>query len=1251
MKTFQGKFENKTKTQINISNDSKLKKIDLQKKVQNNKINNLNTKNINNKNSNEEKNNQKLSQEIINSSLALIGQHPKIQDLTEENKINKKEENKKNNNINFNSKKNQSLNNNINANNSSNNNKKYKEPFKPIGQYIIDKTLRFEENKSKKNEKNKDKDNNNESNNNEIINNNNEFNSDEEDELIKSKRKKITNALNQSKKKKSSINKIRPGKSVVKEVINSLIKDQEKEEKVDKEKNIKLKEKKTNSEKKPKVQSGNFVRLNLKKKYQEKKRVRPVNIRKINLNHSKQLYKYQKQAIKNSSVNDPYMGQGHTGLEDIDTLMKEQNDVDKDDKTNLINTLVEKLPVFSQSFIEETQKTPLKEGNNTKNNNEKNNLLEKIHKTPMTNRLTTILKNSLQKKVSLDTELKFLSQEFKYLLSGQKEKIVKLNQIKKETLLSKKSLDTINEKINKGNNESRIEEENILNNDNENIEIEKEISKEEVEKIENEILLTVLRENFNYENFNSEMQLKAIKDILNNKNVFYISSPGIHQNLCYEFPSLLFDGITVVISPLLPNITLNLTSLPNCLKAAAITSFTTGAQKKEIYEAIKSKILNILYITPERFVLEKLDVLKSINISLICIEDAIYGLPNSSNFRPFYINLISKIKALLNVVDINENEKHISLLLLSNFIIQNDKMNICQIFDTQNIIEEPLIIDPSINICISKENNIKLSSLLKLVRTIPTNKNIFSVIFCNYKKSINEVTTFLNQNGISATSYHGGKDEIERQIIQSNFIKNKIKILVCTSNYSLCFIQNFIKYIIIYEIPFSIEQLLNEVNKNEGSKNQKYVHIFLDDNNYLNQRKLIFADILERKKILSFIDYVVNDKSEIDFKNNKNKKKRNYLESIGEEPLNNINLDKTNNNTNNSNFVNKIKCLNLSNIEEIYNIKRNTALYFLISLSKFQTKNNEDEKNNVLDVLGIGPSEITIRFFKTSPEILKEKEPLLKVILSNCKERLGGYTFNVSKICNICSINYNEILLNLFKLQEQKEISYETKEDGVFIKIKKNIEKNINTILLTYFYDMNNNLIHEKIQKLNCVYILLRKFSVNNSSIFHNMENTNLTQIKCLEFCGNYDSYKEVLNKKIYSYFDLYNNNNNINGEKNIDDLYAGNTAEKDILLPVVKLENQRDKINFINNLKELIKRFLQYEMNISVIDVLYVIFGYIQKGKGLKNYMSHPMWNKYSNYDFEQLFEIVDAELKNIKIELINEDNKKIGSKKLKEK
>ena len=78
----------------------------------------------------------------------------------------------------------------------------------------------------------------------------------------------------------------------------------------------------------------------------------------------------------------------------------------------------------------------------------------------------------------------------------------------------------------------------------------------------------------------------------------------------------------------------------------------------------------------------------------------------------------------------------------------------------------------------------------------------------------------------------------------------------------------------------------------------------------------------------------------------------------------------------------------------------------------------------------------------------------------------------------------------------------------------------------------------------------------------------------------------------------------------------------------------------------------MQYDLSINTIDILFVLIGFFQKGKGMKNYMSHSMWNKYSNYDFEQLFDIVDTELKNTKIEFINENNpssKLIGNKTLK--
>ena len=1231
--TFQPKVDkNQIKTSQNISKEKNISKLSIPKKQElQNKPKEIKLK-------------PKISQEIMNANLSLLGFHPSTQNLKKDDINNKSKENKEKEKLNLKNiketitkKNNDKDDKNIKTNN---NNKEYKQPYKPLAHYIIDKNLRFDENKSK----NKNKNNINLSKN--KTEDNTEFNSDEEDELIKSKRRKINLALNESKKR----DKMFQEKMAFKKSLNALINDEQppKEEKSD----IKLDN--PNKKKIKKSVSGNFVRLNLKKKYQEKKRFRPVKLRKIALNHSKELYKYQKKTIKNSTSN--YMGKGNQGLEDMDTLKQEQNDAEKNDNSNLLNTLSDKLPVFSQSFIEETQKTPMKLDENN-NNNDNNIKVEKNiikDKSPITNRLTTILKNSLKKKVSLDTELKFLSQEFKYLLSGQKEKINKLNEIKHQTLLSKNSiLETINEE----NSSKQAKEENISP--------EKPIhdelpNKEEIEKMESEILITVLKENFNLNNFYSEHQIRCIKSILNKQDIFYISSPGSNQNLVYEYCSLLFDGLTIVISPVLPNITQNITSLSPCLKAAAITSFTTPSQKKEIYSAIKSRILNILYINPERFVLEKIDDLRNFNISLICLEEILYSLPSSNHFRPLYINIINKIKMLRednNELNSGNNNNKISILLLSNYLTQIDKEKIGEIYGikNENIIEEQMSIENNINICISKENNLKLNSLLKLLRTFPkNNKNIFSVIFCNYKKTINEVTTFLNQNGISATSYHGGKDEIERQIIQSNFIKNKIKILVCTSNYSLCFIQNFIKYIIIYEIPFSIEQLLNEFNKKENAdniSNNKYVHIFLDDTNFLNQRRLIFSDILERKTILNFIGCIYNNENN---KHNNNKKKRNYLTSIGDPGAINLNLNSSKEYNNNSiNLVNKIKCLNFNTIEEVYNIKKNYALYFLLSLTYIKDK--ENILYNLIDVLGIGPSEITLRFFKTEPKVLSNDYPLLKTILSNCKERMGAYTFNVSNICNIANVtNYNEIILFLYKLQELKEISYETKEDGIFIRYLKDTttENNIKINLLNFFNELNTALIKSKLEKLNCVYILLRKYSVNNTSVFLNLDNNNTndinqSQIKCLVYTGNYPEYKNEINKKIYSYFDVYKNNNN---QKDV--IYAGNENEKDILLPIVRFENQRDKINFVNDLKNLIKNFLQYDLSINTIDILFVLIGFFQKGKGIKNYMSHPMWNKYSNYDFKELFDIVDTELKNIKIEFINENNtqnKSIGSKTLK--
>ena len=121
-------------------------------------------------------------------------------------------------------------------------------------------------------------------------------------------------------------------------------------------------------------------------------------------------------------------------------------------------------------------------------------------KNELTKRLSTIIKSSQRRPIVLDSELRKLSKEFRYLLSGKK--LVNEDEPQKKLCFNE------NNQINEENNESSVDEESV--------------NQEEVEKMESEILKKVLIENFGHEQYRSG-QLETIKSILNgkvNKNLF-----------------------------------------------------------------------------------------------------------------------------------------------------------------------------------------------------------------------------------------------------------------------------------------------------------------------------------------------------------------------------------------------------------------------------------------------------------------------------------------------------------------------------------------------------------------------------------------------------------------------------------------------------------------------------------------------------------------------------------------------------------
>ena len=117
----------------------------------------------------------------------------------------------------------------------------------------------------------------------------------------------------------------------------------------------------------------------------------------------------------------------------------------------------------------------------------------------------------------------------------------------------------------------------------------------------------------------------------------------------------------------------------------------------------KNNKIKILFITPERFIIENIEELKSLNISFICLEDASIACPISSNYRISYLN----VNQIINQINPP------SLLLLSNMIGPSISNYLVKNYNIEKINNIPLNIMPNCNISISKEEN-KLISLFSI---------------------------------------------------------------------------------------------------------------------------------------------------------------------------------------------------------------------------------------------------------------------------------------------------------------------------------------------------------------------------------------------------------------------------------------------------------------------------------------------------------------------------------------------------------
>lgn len=313
---------------------------------------------------------------------------------------------------------------------------------------------------------------------------------------------------------------------------------------------------------------------------------------------------------------------------------------------------------------------------------------------------------------------------------------------------------------------------------------------------------SVLKEFFGHQSFR-DGQEKIIDNILSGRDVLGIMPTGAGKSMCYQIPALMFDGITVVVSPLISLMKDQVNSLiQSGVRAAYLNSSLTSAQYETAVSNAKKGMYKIIYVAPERLCTQSfLSLARYVKISMLSIDEAHCVSQWGQDFRPSYMK-IPEFLSLLPYRPVVSAFTATATAQVRDDIIKMLKLNepfcLTTGFDRKNLYFG--VIRP-------KD---KYAQTKKLVEE---NKDKCGIIYCSTRKNVETVCARLCEDGFNATRYHAGLSDDERRKNQDDFIFDRKPVIVATNAFGMGIDKSNVSYVIHYNMPKNIESYYQEAGR------------------------------------------------------------------------------------------------------------------------------------------------------------------------------------------------------------------------------------------------------------------------------------------------------------------------------------------------------------------------------------------------------------------------------------------------------
>ncbi|MFD2550663.1 ATP-dependent DNA helicase RecQ [Bizionia sediminis] len=351
--------------------------------------------------------------------------------------------------------------------------------------------------------------------------------------------------------------------------------------------------------------------------------------------------------------------------------------------------------------------------------------------------------------------------------------------------------------------------------------------------------INILERYWGYTSF-KPLQETVIESVMAGQDTFALMPTGGGKSLCFQVPALAKSGICIVISPLIALMKDQVQTLKNKgIKAMALTSGIPYNNLDTLLDNCIYGNYKFLYLSPERLQQELVqDRIRQMPVNLIAVDEAHCVSQWGNDFRPAYkqIKILRELQPTVNCIALTASA---TPEVVTDIVKELD-------FISPNILKQSFKRQNLAYMCFdTADKHYKLERIL-------VKNNAPSIIYVRNRLATVEISTFLQKKGFSATFFHGGLSDTEKETRLQDWLSEKKRIMVATNAFGMGIDKPNVKTVIHLNLPESLESYFQEAGR-AGRNGDKAYAIILKNN---TDQKTLEDQFIKVLPSVSFIKQV-----------------------------------------------------------------------------------------------------------------------------------------------------------------------------------------------------------------------------------------------------------------------------------------------------------------------------------------------------------------------------------------------------------